>query len=220
MLYCLRIDSARQLSALLCQALIDNDEDCALKLLEHPRISQFINIKTKRNELQNYTLPYERGHITELSPMFIAITVGSFSLLKGMIAQGASLQNLTYLNDNALHVVCHSKIHSEEKCEYLIRYKKTLIDRVDIHGNQPLHTAACIGNSDICDVLIKNRADVNAKGFQDKTPLEMATVSNQPHCVSLLLERGANILARAEFEIAFETANKKGFKGISQYFFF
>ena len=47
-----------------------------------------------------------------LSPLYITIKHGSFSLMTRMIELGASLQKLSNYDENALHAVCYSKVDS------------------------------------------------------------------------------------------------------------
>ena len=153
--------------------------------------------------------------------MFIAITDGSIDLIKRMLDVGASLRDLSYFNDNALHAVCYSQVDNGNKCEYLICCDKTLIDSVNLRGDLPLHTAALRGRSDIIDALLNHGADLNAQGHDDRTPLHMTTIGHHTRCVSRLLERGANILALERCdETAFSLARSMGYKGTSRFIFF
>ena len=237
MLYCFSINSpsrvvqkktlrdivASQLSASLCQALVDNDHDSALKLLDHQCINQFINVRTKREQLQRYTVPNEHRYIREVSPMFVAITDAPLNLMARMKDLGASLWELSSSKENALHVICYSNVETLVKCEYLIRQDKTLIDRENLRGDLPLHTAAYCGRSSICDAFINYGAELNADGCDMRTSLHMAIFGYKPYvrhreCVALLLERGVNIFARDVYDrTASELLRGKDCKGNTQF---
>ena len=55
----------------------------------------------------------------------------------------------------------------------------------------PLHYAVFGGQKDVAEILIANGADVNAKNFQSKSPLDFAVKYKQPELADLLRKHGA-----------------------------
>ena len=64
------------------------------------------------------------------------------------------------------------------------------------YGLTPLHIAASIASEDICNHLLQNGANINAKGKNGRTPLHLAVRYNRIGASKLLLQNGADIDAR------------------------
>ena len=60
----------------------------------------------------------------------------------------------------------------------------------------PLHFAAKRGHRDIVDLLLKEKADIEAKNVNQSTPLHFAVGSGHRDIVDLLLEKKADIEAK------------------------
>jgi ankyrin repeat protein len=67
---------------------------------------------------------------------------------------------------------------------------------VDLTGQTPLHLAAQMGQKDIAQLLLANKADVNAKDSTHSTPLHEAAKSGVKELVELLLANKADINAK------------------------
>ena len=70
-------------------------------------------------------------------------------------------------------------------------------------GDSPIHRAVNKRSSeckaDVIKALIEHGANVNAKGFNEYTPLMIATINDNINVVQILLEAGANVnIARAD----------------------
>jgi len=59
------------------------------------------------------------------------------------------------------------------------------VDAQDFNGTTPLHEAAQRGFTEICQLLIKNQACVNAKDNQNKLPLHLAVENGHRECAEL-----------------------------------
>ena len=62
---------------------------------------------------------------------------------------------------------------------------------VVIDKTTALHYAVFGGQKDVAEILIANGADVNAKNFQSKSPLDFAVKYKQPELADLLRKHGA-----------------------------
>lgn len=56
----------------------------------------------------------------------------------------------------------------------------------------PLHLAANIGDVSKCEILLDNKANINAIDDTGLTPLHWATTSQKVDCVEYFLNKGAN----------------------------
>ncbi len=59
----------------------------------------------------------------------------------------------------------------------------------------PLHRAAMDGHKALVELLLVNKADVNAKNYWGETPLHRAVLGNQQEVATLLLAHGAEVNA-------------------------
>ncbi|MDO9037753.1 MAG: ankyrin repeat domain-containing protein, partial [Lutibacter sp.] len=77
----------------------------------------------------------------------------------------------------------------------------------------PIHSACAISNFDITELLIKHRADVNAKQMQGFTPLHSAAYNGQTNLSKLLIDNGADINAKMDNgQTPLSVANEKNFQ--------
>lgn len=74
----------------------------------------------------------------------------------------------------------------------LVGQDRKVIQQKDKAGNLPLHLAALKADVEIMQALLKAGAGVNAKGFDDMTPLHYAAKANSEQACRLLLENGAD----------------------------
>jgi ankyrin repeat protein len=74
----------------------------------------------------------------------------------------------------------------------LIAQDPNAITHKDKAGNLPLHLAASKGDVTLINALLKAGAQVNARGFDDMTPLHYAAKANSEEACRLLLENGAD----------------------------
>ena len=75
------------------------------------------------------------------------------------------------------------------------------IEAVDSGGNRPIHLAASVSTkkwTEMLRLLLVEGADVNAYGSMKQTPLMIVSKKGNAEGVKLLLDRGANILAKDE----------------------
>jgi hypothetical protein len=70
-------------------------------------------------------------------------------------------------------------------------------DRYQVSGQNALHLAALNGKADVCEVLLKCRADVNKLDDADQSALFLAAWAGKSvECVKVLLDYNATIAVR------------------------
>jgi ankyrin repeat protein len=98
----------------------------------------------------------------------------------------------------------HAIMHRLPEMTRLLIAHGATMDVRDVRGQTPLHWAAMTCNPDVMRVLLDAGADVHAVGALQYTPLmrvvDHILVKKESHlaCVRLLIERGADVNARAE----------------------
>ena len=65
----------------------------------------------------------------------------------------------------------------------------------------PLHAAATVGSDTICQLILQNGANVNARNSFGRTPLHMAALHNRSTVAGSLISAGADIGARDNVQI-------------------
>ena len=63
-------------------------------------------------------------------------------------------------------------------------------------ANTPLHAAAYRGHTEVVELLVAHRADVNARDVRGWIPLHVAVDQGHTQVAELLIARGANVNAR------------------------
>ncbi|MGA2113246.1 MAG: ankyrin repeat domain-containing protein [Bryobacteraceae bacterium] len=82
------------------------------------------------------------------------------------------------------------------KVRALIKTDPTLVVTKNEKGSTPLHLAAATSQKDISELLIANKADVNAKANDGTTPLHQAAFDGSVEVASVLLANGADVGAK------------------------
>lgn len=73
-----------------------------------------------------------------------------------------------------------------------------LLSNRDEKGKTPLHYAVQSGRIELVELLIDNKADINAKDANGQTPLHIAVKEGQTNVLELLLGKGADVNIRDE----------------------
>ena len=80
--------------------------------------------------------------------------------------------------------------------EALLKGDPALVFSRDDAGWTPLHSAAVSGQKNVVELLLANKADVNAKNSDGKQPLHLAAESGHEPVAVLLLANGAEVNSR------------------------
>jgi ankyrin repeat protein len=86
----------------------------------------------------------------------------------------------------------------------------------------PLHFAVEIGREDIVELLLTNKADVNARDKNGNTPLHFAALSSNNNLAELLLAKGVDVNAEnnnreTPLQLAMANDNKELIELLRQY---
>lgn len=79
---------------------------------------------------------------------------------------------------------------------------------------EPLHMAACFGNNEAIEILLKHKAKVNARDANGLTPLHYTVALSRYNSAQLLINKGADMNAkgrdgRSPLELAKTTRDKR-----------
>ena len=86
-----------------------------------------------------------------------------------------------------------------EKIKLLLKGNPDLVFNKDADGRTPLHYAASCTNKDVVELLLADKADVNAKDNDGRTPLHLASEDGRKDVVELLLANHADVNAKDSY---------------------
>ncbi|CAB3253574.1 unnamed protein product [Arctia plantaginis] len=90
------------------------------------------------------------------------------------------------------HPLCECQLCKKKTGTYSSDFD---INFTDTNGYTALHFAARYGLSELCNILLLNKANINCANKKGQTPLHLAALNNKSHVIRLLLDNGANINA-------------------------
>jgi len=134
-----------------------------------------------------------------MTPLMVAVNMGSRHLVVGLLNQGASLQGTNVGGDNIFHAAAGVPLSildiltgsEQATVEVLV----PLLNQCNKEGNTPLHLACQADKPDIVKAMLCAGADVNTLGSVEKElPLHTALKSNNVSCVKEILEMFPNQL--------------------------
>jgi len=134
-----------------------------------------------------------------VTPLMLAVSLGSKHLVMGVLNQGASLQGTNVVGDNVFHATSAVNIAildiltaCEQATEEVV---VPLLNQCNKEGNTPLHLACQADKPDIVKAMLCAGADVNTLGsVEQELPLHTALKSNNVSCVKEILEMYPNQL--------------------------
>jgi len=168
-------------------------------LLENPRITRDYKMKDRTAAIHWAAL---RGHVEVLkvfkekgadvnlkgrltmTPLILAAAYGHYDCVEFLLENGAKINTRDRMKRNALVLAVRNgnlKIAS-----YLLKHGSDF-DKPDSSDNFPMHYAAAYGWPECISLLIKAGADCNSINSWNLTPLAVAMLKNNFHCVKTLL---------------------------------
>ena len=115
------------------------------------------------------------------TPLQRAVAKGHRTIAEFLITKGAKPDIFAGILTNRIEVVVRA-----------LQSDPSSISRADEKGCTPLHRAARSGSREICELLVKAGADVNATDAAGSTPLHEAARCGQAAAADLLLDKNAN----------------------------
>jgi ankyrin repeat protein len=106
-----------------------------------------------------------------------------------------------------------------ERLEQLLKDHPSLVSAKLVNRNpddtwEPLHMAACFGNNEAIEILLKHKAKVNARDANGLTPLHYTVSLSRYQSAQLLINKGADMNAkgrdgRSPLDLAKTTRDKR-----------
>ncbi len=132
----------------------------------------------------------------------------------------AALINLALkVTDHRAELRTALSLRDNVRLEQLLKAHPGLIDAQLANRNPtdtwfPLHMAACYGNPEAIEILVKHKAKVNAKDANGLTPLHYTVSLSHFDCAEVLINKGADMNAtgrdgRTPIELAKTTRDKR-----------
>jgi len=130
-------------------------------------------------------------------------------MVEMLFQNGADPNSQTKSKDTCLHLaVVRSDYHMASKLLSLGRTPQEVLNgtgesvtRVateNSSGDSPLHTACCVGDMGLIQLLCKHKAVIEFKNSNDETPLHWAASAGMPSVVRFLIQRGAHANLRSK----------------------
>ena len=178
-------------------SLIIGEAKKGLGLATGNKISNFINEKTNEG----------------FTALHYATSNGNIKLVKLLMENGATLDVVTNLGKNVMHVAAES--NQPSMLVYFLLYEGQDISFVDENGSTPLHWACYGGAFETVWYLLNLGANINAQDNVKFTPLHLAVSNNRVNIVKLLLQKGVDKnMTNNKNELPIDIARKKNYAEI------
>ena len=138
------------------------------------------------------------GCAVQLSPeMSKAVVNGDFIRVQSILIKQPKLLNAKDEDGwSSLHIAVYKR--HKELVEYFLIKGAKVDSREKRFGQTPLYDAAQYGYKDIAELLIKYKANVNAKDKFGWTPLHAAVAEGHKEVAGLLIAKGAKVNAKED----------------------
>ncbi|XP_069778381.1 transient receptor potential cation channel, subfamily N, member 1 isoform X3 [Narcine bancroftii] len=186
-----------------------------LKYIVSNRMQQVIN-KQSKNGCSPLLLAAEKGH-TEVvkilllnharvdvfdehgkAGLHLAAENGHDQISDILLWHKAFVNAKTKLGLTPLHLGAQNGYNRVVKL--LVETHASMFDALSLLKQTPLHLAAAKGQLDVCNSLLRMKADVNATDIQGQTPLHLAAENNHSEVVKLFLKHKPELVMLANME--------------------
>ena len=172
--------------------LIINEVKKRVGMNSKDSLSKFINEKTNEG----------------LTALHYAAYKGNIPLLQLLIKNGASVDAVTNLGKNVIHMAAEG--NQPSMMIYLISKEHQSSQSVDENGSTPLHWACYAGAEEAVNFLLNLGANIDAQDKEKLTPLHLAVIGGREKIVLKLLQKNANKnLLNVRKELPIDLAKKK-----------
>lgn len=148
-----------------------------------------------------------------VTPLWCAAVSGKLKVVELLLNQGANINAVSDTGSTPVRSACF--MTHVEVVKYLVEHGAD-INLPNYNGGTCLINSvqSCL----LCEFLLRNGADVNARDIQNKTALHYAIQEHRLETTRLLLKNGANIYAKSRYgDDALQTACLKGAGRIFEY---
>ena len=178
--------------------LIINEVKKRLGMSSKDSLPKFINEKTNEG----------------MTALHYAAYKGNIPLLQFLITSGASVDAVTNLGKNVIHMAAEG--NQPSMMIYLISKEHQSSQSVDENGSTPLHWACYSGAEESVNFLLNLDVNIDAQDKEKLTPLHLAVLGGREKIVLKLLQKNANkTLTNVRGELPIDLARKKNQKRIA-----
>ena len=143
-----------------------------------------------------------------LTALHYASYKGNIKLLQLLIQSGASVEAVTNLGKNIIHMAAEG--NQPSMMIYLISKEHQSSQSVDENGSTPLHWACYAGAEEAVNFLLNLEANINAQDKEKLTPLHLAVLGDRENIVLKLLQKNADKnIPNVRGELPIDLARKK-----------
>ncbi|CAG9821966.1 unnamed protein product [Phaedon cochleariae] len=148
-----------------------------------------------------------------VTPLWCAAVSGKLPVVELLLKFGADINAVSDTGSTPVRSACF--MTHFEIVKYLVEHGAD-INRPNYNGGTCLINS--VQSANLCDFLLKNNADVNARDIQNKTALHYAIQEHRLETTRLLLKSGANYNAKSRYgDDALQMACLKGATRIFEY---
>ena len=142
------------------------------------------------------------GGLLKNQPIFYAVEVNDTKIVELLIKKGADLSRMIHKNKNDLETLVHYAISKWHNAILrLLLDNSASVDELNESGDSPLNMAAFYGNTEAVERLLDHKALVNFQHKKHKwTALHYAASQGRNAIAKLLIDRGANVAAKAIYQ--------------------
>ena len=148
-----------------------------------------------------------------LTALHYASYRGNIQLFELLIKNGASVDMVTNLGKNVIHMAAEG--NQPSMMIYLISKEHQSSQSIDENGSTPLHWACYSGAEESINFLLNLGANIDAQDKEKLTPLHLAVIGGRDKIILKLLQKNANKnLANIKGELPIDLARRKNLKRI------
>ena len=148
-----------------------------------------------------------------LTALHYASYRGNIQLFELLIKNGASVDMVTNLGKNVIHMAAEG--NQPSMMIYLISKEHQSSQSIDENGSTPLHWACYSGAEESINFLLNLGANIDAQDKEKLTPLHLAVIGGRDKIILKLLQKNANKnLANIRGELPIDLARRKNLKKI------
>lgn len=173
----------------------------------------FVKLTAKNGESYERSFEYSQGGA---APAVIE-EVNGIGMAPNMQAAGVTAEDVLRKMLAKVNIEYAAEEGDSETVKVLLQEKPDRVFTTDTHGNTPLHLAASNGHKNVAELLLANKAVVDAKDNNGCTPLQGAAWNGHPDVAELLLANGADVNAKDNHgATALQKALERGYENLAE----